>query len=88
VLGLDLPWDVKHIIHMKRTTLMVDEQLLKEATRASGGTTYSGAVNLALHDFVRRARARKILELAGTGSWEGSLVEMRSDAEPVRRSKR
>jgi Arc/MetJ family transcription regulator len=70
---------------MKRTSLMLDEQMLKEATRLAGGQTYSGTVNLALRDFVRRARARRILELAGTGLWEGELAVMRSDKTSIRR---
>ncbi len=65
---------------MKRTNLVLDERLLEEATRLAGGRTYSGTVNLALQDFVRRARARRILELAGTGLWEGDLGRMRRDA--------
>jgi Arc/MetJ family transcription regulator len=73
---------------MKRTNLMLDEQLLKEATRLAGGRTYSGTVNLALHDFVRRARARRILDLAGSGRWEGDLAEMRVDAPRSRKGKR
>jgi len=72
---------------MKRTNLVLDEQLLKEATRIAGGKTYSGTVNLALQDFVRRARARRILELAGSGLWEGNLAEMRADAPRVRKAK-
>lgn len=55
-------------------------------TGRQGG--YPGTINLALRDFVRRARARRILELAGAGGWEGSLAEMRGDAKPARRSKR
>ena len=73
---------------MKRTNLVLDEQLLKEATRIAGGKTYSGTVNLALKDFVRRARARRILELAGAGLWEGDLAEMRADAPRARKAKR
>jgi Arc/MetJ family transcription regulator len=64
---------------MRRTNLVLDGQLLEEATRLAGGRTYSATVNLALRDFVRRARARRILELAGTGLWEGELAAMRSD---------
>ena len=70
------PW---HNIHMKRTNLVLDEQVLEEATRLAGNRTYSGTVNLALRDFVRRARAHRILELAGSGLWEGELGEMRQD---------
>lgn len=71
---------------MKRTNLVLDEQLLEEALRVSGERTYSAAVERALRDFVRRARAGRILELAGSGLWEGDLSEMRSDA--TRRNKR
>ncbi|HVS30121.1 MAG TPA: type II toxin-antitoxin system VapB family antitoxin [Thermoanaerobaculia bacterium] len=44
---------------------MLDERLLEEATRISGERTYSRAVERALEDFVRRAKARQILDLAG-----------------------
>ncbi len=71
--------DLLHTIHMKRTTLVLDEQVLEEATRLSGEKTYSAAVMRALEDFVRRARARRILDLRGSGLWEGDLSEMRRD---------
>ncbi len=64
---------------MKRTNLVLDEELLEEALRLSGERTYSKAVGQALSDFVRRAKAGRILELAGSGLWEGSLAEMRRD---------
>jgi Arc/MetJ family transcription regulator len=64
---------------MKRTNLVLDEDLLQEAVRVSGQKTYSATVNLALRELVRRAGARRILELRGSGLWEGSLSEMRRD---------
>ena len=64
---------------MKRTNLVLDEALLEEATRISGERTYSRAVERALEDFIKRAKARQILELGGSGLWEGSLSEMRKD---------
>ena len=72
---------------MKRTNLVLDEELLEEATRVSGEKTYSAAVMRALEDFVRRARARQILELRGSGLWEGDLGQMRRD-RPSRPGKR
>jgi Arc/MetJ family transcription regulator len=48
----------------KRTILVLDERLLDEALRLSGEPTYSRTVNRALADFVRRARAGKILDLS------------------------
>jgi Arc/MetJ family transcription regulator len=67
------------MIHMKRTNLVLDEALLEEATRLSGQRTYSRTVELALADFVRRVRAGQILELAGSGLWEGDLAQIRGD---------
>jgi len=64
---------------------MLDEHLVREAARLAGGATLSGTVDLALRDFVRRVRARRILELAGNGLWEGNLAEMRGDRQPAAR---
>lgn len=73
-----------YIIHMKRTNLVLDADLLEEATRLSAEKTYSAAVQRALTDFVRRARARQILELRGSGLWRGSLSRMRRDSRASR----
>lgn len=75
---------------MKRTNLVVREELLEEAVKLSGERTYSRTVERALEDFVRRIKARRILELAGSGLWEGDLATMRQDRSsrkhpPVRR---
>lgn len=64
---------------MKRTNLVLDEDLLEEATRLSGEKTYSRAVGRALEEFVRRIKAGRILELRGSGLWKGDLAEMRGD---------
>jgi Arc/MetJ family transcription regulator len=69
----------RYHIHMKRTNLVLDEELLNEARRLSGERTYSAVVNLALRDLVRRIRARRILELAGSGLWQGDLSRVRGD---------
>ena len=72
---------------MKRTNLVLDERLLEEPGKLSGERTYSAAVARALEDFVRRVRANRILELAGSGLWEGNLAEMRAD-RPLRAARR
>ena len=69
-------------IHMKRTNLVLDGDLLEETLRLSGERTYSRAVEKAMQDFVRRVKARRILDLAGSGLWEGDLTEMREDRPP------
>jgi Arc/MetJ family transcription regulator len=73
---------------MKRTNLVLDAALLDEATRLSGERTYSRAVERALQDFVRRAKARQILDLAGSGLWEGDLPTVREDRAVYRTRRR
>jgi Arc/MetJ family transcription regulator len=64
---------------MKRTNLVIREDLLEEAVKLSGERTYPRAVERALEDFVRRIKARRILKLAGSGLWEGDLPTVRQD---------
>jgi hypothetical protein len=54
----------------------------------SGERTYSRAVERALTEFVMKVRARRILDLAGTGLWEGSLPDMRGDWAVTERAPR
>ena len=64
---------------MKRTNLVLDGDLLEETLRLSRERTYSRAVARAMEDFVRRAKARRILELAGSGAWAGDLSRIYDD---------
>lgn len=75
---------------MKRTNLVLDAQLLDDTLKASGARTYSAAVEMAMQEFVRRARARTILSLQGSGLWHGDLSTVREDrpAYQVRRRRR
>ena len=73
---------------MKRTNLVIREDLLEEATRLSGEKTYSRAVERALEEFVRRVKARRILELRGSGLWQGDLTAMRADDRSRARRRR
>jgi Arc/MetJ family transcription regulator len=63
---------------------MVDHDLLKEALKLSGVPTYSAVVHEALEHYVRGVKARRILDLRGSGLWAGDLGEMRRD-RPLRR---
>lgn len=73
---------------MKRTNLVLDDVLLEETLKVSGERTYSRAVERAMQDFVRRARARRILDLAGSGGWSGDLSVVREDAPVYGRKRR
>jgi hypothetical protein len=54
---------------------------LDEIVRVSCEVSWSQAVSRALEEYLRRHRARRILELAGSGLWEGDLAEMREDRQ-------
>ena len=69
---------------MKRTNVVLDEHLLEEAVRVSGMKTYSRTIEVALFDLIRRAKARRILDLGGSGLWDGDLAEMRGDTKPLK----
>jgi Arc/MetJ family transcription regulator len=70
---------------MKRTNVVLRDDLLEEATRLAGERTYSRTIERALEDFVRRAKAKQILDLAGSGLWEGDLTQLRADVEPPKK---
>ena len=73
---------------MKRTNLVLSEELLDEAVRLSGERTYSRTVERALRDFIARAKARRILDLAGSGLWSGDLSVVREDRTVYRTRRR
>lgn len=64
---------------MKQATVTLDEDLLEEVVRVSGADSRPQAVSRALEEYLQRHRAQRILELAGSGLWEGDLAEMRED---------
>jgi len=73
---------------MKRTNLVLDGDLLEEATRVSGERTYSRTVERALREMVRRIKARQILDFAGSGLWRGDLAVVREDTGVYRTRRR
>jgi Arc/MetJ family transcription regulator len=71
---------------MKRTNLVLDEELLKEATRVLGQKTYSATVNAALKEIVRQKQVEELADFVGKLEWIGDLSEMRED-QPRRQGK-
>lgn len=63
-----------------RTNIVIDEDLMQEAMKATGSRTKRETVDRALQEVVSRNRRRKILELQGIG-WEGDLEEWRRDRD-------
>lgn len=64
---------------MKRTNVVLDEEVLAEATRVMGAKTYSAAINEALSEAIRTRKVRALRSTFGMGLWEGDLSEMRED---------
>ncbi|NIX14712.1 MAG: type II toxin-antitoxin system VapB family antitoxin [Candidatus Dadabacteria bacterium] len=56
---------------MKRTTIHIDEKLMKKALKATGINTQKEVVNFALKEIVRKQSTKKILELKGKVEWKG-----------------
>jgi Bacterial antitoxin of type II TA system, VapB len=69
---------------MKRTNLVLDADLLENATRVLGVKTYSAAVNVALAETLRLKKIESLPNFFGKGLWQGALPEMRED-KPVNR---
>ena len=74
-------------MHMKRTNLVLDADLLEEATRVLGLKTYSATVNRALAEALRVRKIQSLPNFFGSQMWEGDLAAMREDRlTPQRRA--
>jgi Arc/MetJ family transcription regulator len=58
-----------------RTTLAIDERLLNEVKELSGAKTKKEAVQVALEEFIKKKKARKLLELEGKMELSFTLKE-------------
>ena len=64
---------------MKRTNLVLNTELLREAQILLEERTYSATVNRALQEAIRSAKVRKLGNFLVSGIWEGDLSKMRED---------
>jgi Arc/MetJ family transcription regulator len=62
-----------------RTNIVIDDQLMKQAMRASGAATKREAVESALRLMVRLKQQEQFRLLRGKLKWEGDLDAMRRD---------
>lgn len=58
-----------------RTTLTISEELLEEAKALSGAKTKKETIEIALEEFVRRKKSKKLIELEGKVELSFSLPE-------------
>jgi Arc/MetJ family transcription regulator len=62
---------------VKRTNVLLDEELVETAKELTGTRFTKDVVDLALRRLVRNVRRRRILQLAGKVNWDGDLATMR-----------
>ncbi len=62
---------------MKRTNIVVDENLIKTGLKVTGLKTQRALVDFALRELLRREAQTKILELRGNIDWTGDLETIR-----------
>ncbi len=62
---------------MKRTNIILDEELVKKAKDTTGLRTTRAVVDHALRELLRHRRQRAILKLRGQVDWAGDLAAMR-----------
>jgi len=60
-----------------RTNIVIDDQLMSDALKATGLTTKRDVVELGLKMLVRLNNQQAIRKLRGKLKWEGDLDEMR-----------
>jgi Arc/MetJ family transcription regulator len=62
-----------------RTNIVIDDQLMKEALRATGLKTKREAVELGLRTLLLLSKQAEIRKYGGKLQWEGDLDAMRRD---------
>jgi len=66
-------------MHTMRTTLVIDDRLMRDTLRAVGLKTKRETVELGLRTLLRLHRQEKIRRLRGKLGWHGDLDAMRTD---------
>ncbi len=60
-----------------RTNIVIDDQLMADALKATGITTKKEAVELGLKTLIRLKNQERIREFRGKLKWEGDLAALR-----------
>jgi Arc/MetJ family transcription regulator len=63
-----------------RTNIVIDDQLMRDALRATGLKTKRAAVEEGLRSLLRLKRQAEIRKLRGKLNWQGDLDAMRRDS--------
>lgn len=62
---------------MKRTNIMLDEELVDNCLKATGIKTQKDLIDHALRELLRHEKQTKLLELKDRINWSGNLDEWR-----------
>jgi len=62
---------------MKRTNIMLDEELVDNCLKTTGIKTQKDLIDHALRELLRHEKQTKLLELKGNINWSGNLDEWR-----------
>jgi len=62
-----------------RTNIVIDDQLMKDALRATGLKTKREAVELGLRTLLRLRQQEELRRFRGKLNWQGDLEALRSD---------
>ena len=62
---------------MKRTNIVLDEDLVNNCIKATGIKTQKALIDHALRELLRHEKQMKLLELKGNIHWEGDLDDWR-----------
>ncbi len=69
----------ENIIHIMRTNIVIDEELMKRVLKLTGLRTKREAVDLGLRTVLRLRQQQEIRKFRGRLHWEGDLEAMRTD---------
>ena len=62
-----------------RTNIVIDDDLMRDALKATGAKTKREAVELGLRTLLKLRKQQQIKTLRGRISWQGDLERMRLD---------
>lgn len=62
-----------------RTNIVIDDNLMRDALKATGAKTKREAVELGLRTLVKLKKQQQIKALRGKITWEGDLERLRRD---------
>jgi Arc/MetJ family transcription regulator len=69
----------ERFIHIMRTNVVLDDELVAEAMKASGARTKREAIELGLKALLQMRRQAEFRQLKGRVRWVGDLDAMRRD---------